>query len=180
MLDDDRRALARGESVSFTGFGKFSVAERGPRQGVNPRTGERITIAGGRVPKFSAGAALKSRVKGDRQGGPAQAARVRHRVSPAPFADRLAALVEERQSQLCLGLDPDPSRLDPRSAAAEGSAAERAAGGGRRALPLADRAGGPGLRRRQAPAGLLRAARARRVGRRSSAPWRRRARPGCW
>ncbi|TKW70932.1 MAG: hypothetical protein DI543_28290, partial [Bradyrhizobium icense] len=29
--------------VSFTGFGKFHVAERGPRQGVNPRTGERIT-----------------------------------------------------------------------------------------------------------------------------------------
>ena len=43
------------DSVNFTGFGKFSVAERGPRQGVNPRTGERITIAGGRVPKFSAG-----------------------------------------------------------------------------------------------------------------------------
>jgi orotidine-5'-phosphate decarboxylase len=47
-------------------------------------------------------------------------------VSPAPFADRLAALVEERQSQLCLGLDPDPSRLDPGSTEAEGSAAERA------------------------------------------------------
>jgi DNA-binding protein HU-beta len=56
--------LANGGDVNFTGFGKFSVAERGPRQGVNPRTGERITIAGGRVPKFSAGAGLKSRVKG--------------------------------------------------------------------------------------------------------------------
>jgi DNA-binding protein HU-beta len=56
--------LANGGDVNFTGFGKFSVATRGPRQGVNPRTGERITIAGGRVPKFSAGAGLKSRVKG--------------------------------------------------------------------------------------------------------------------
>jgi orotidine-5'-phosphate decarboxylase len=28
-----------------------------------------------------------------------------------PFADRLAALVEERRSQVCLGLDPDPSKL---------------------------------------------------------------------
>ena len=53
-----------GDPVNFTGFGKFSVAERGPRQGVNPRTGERITIAGGRVPRFSAGAGLKSKVKG--------------------------------------------------------------------------------------------------------------------
>ena len=56
--------LRRGGEVTFSGFGKFSVAERGPRQGVNPRTGERITIAGGRVPKFSAGAGLKSKVKG--------------------------------------------------------------------------------------------------------------------
>lgn len=28
-----------------------------------------------------------------------------------PFADRLAALVEERRSQVCLGLDPDPASL---------------------------------------------------------------------
>ena len=64
VLDGIADALAKGGEVNFTGFGKFSVAERGPRQGVNPRTGERITIAGGRVPKFSAGAALKSKVKG--------------------------------------------------------------------------------------------------------------------
>lgn len=64
VLDGIQDTLAGGGQVNFTGFGKFSVAERGPRQGVNPRTGERITIAGGRVPKFSAGAGLKSRVKG--------------------------------------------------------------------------------------------------------------------
>ena len=64
VLDEITAALGRGDDVNFTGFGKFSVSERGPRQGVNPRTGERITIAGGRVPKFSAGAGLKSKVKG--------------------------------------------------------------------------------------------------------------------
>ena len=64
VLETITSALARGQSVSFTGFGKFSVADRGQRQGVNPRTGERITIAASRVPRFSAGAALKSRVKG--------------------------------------------------------------------------------------------------------------------
>ena len=64
VLDTVSDALARGDSVNFTGFGKFSVTERGPRQGVNPRTGERITIAGGRAPKFSAGATLKAKVKG--------------------------------------------------------------------------------------------------------------------
>jgi DNA-binding protein HU-beta len=64
VLDGIADSLRGGDSVNFTGFGKFSVAERGPRQGVNPRTGERITIAGGRVPRFSAGAGLKSKVKG--------------------------------------------------------------------------------------------------------------------
>ena len=51
-------------TISFTGFGKFHVAERGPRQGVNPQTRERITIPGGRVPRFTAGSALKQAVKG--------------------------------------------------------------------------------------------------------------------
>ena len=64
VLDAISDVLGGGGNVNFTGFGKFHVAERGPRQGVNPRTGERITIPGGRVPRFSAGSALKSKVKG--------------------------------------------------------------------------------------------------------------------
>lgn len=63
MLDAIGGALSRGEEVSFPGFGKFQVVERGPRGGVNPRTGERITIPASRVPKFSAGAGLKAKVK---------------------------------------------------------------------------------------------------------------------
>ena len=64
VLEAITETLAGGGEVSFTGFGKFHVAERGPRQGVNPRTGERITIPGGKVPRFSAGSALKAKVKG--------------------------------------------------------------------------------------------------------------------
>ena len=56
--------LQRGGDINFTGFGKFSVADRGARQGVNPQTGERIQIAASRVPRFSAGSALKKAVKG--------------------------------------------------------------------------------------------------------------------
>lgn len=56
--------LSRGGDINFTGFGKFTVAERGARQGVNPQTGERIQIAASRVPRFSAGSALKKSVKG--------------------------------------------------------------------------------------------------------------------
>ena len=61
---DDRDTLQSGGDISFTGFGKFHVAERGARQGVNPRTRERITIPGGKVPRFTAGSALKQAVKG--------------------------------------------------------------------------------------------------------------------
>ena len=56
--------LKRGGEINITGFGKFSVADRGARQGVNPQTGERIQIAASRVPKFSAGSALKKSIKG--------------------------------------------------------------------------------------------------------------------
>ncbi|CAN5578525.1 HU family DNA-binding protein [soil metagenome] len=55
--------LARGGEVNFTGFGKFTVAERGARQGVNPQTGEKIQISASKVPRFSAGSALKKSVK---------------------------------------------------------------------------------------------------------------------
>jgi DNA-binding protein HU-beta len=57
-------ALERGSDVTFTGFGKFHVAERGARQGTNPATGEKMQIAASRVPRFTAGSALKQAVKG--------------------------------------------------------------------------------------------------------------------
>ena len=56
-------ALSNGEEVNFTGFGKFHVAERGSREGRNPRTGETMTIAASRVPRFTAGSGLKKAVK---------------------------------------------------------------------------------------------------------------------
>ena len=56
--------LKRGGDVNFTGFGKFSVSDRGARQGVNPQTGEKIQIPASKVPKFSAGSGLKNAVKG--------------------------------------------------------------------------------------------------------------------
>ena len=56
-------ALKDGDEVNFTGFGKFHVAERGAREGRNPRTGESMTIAASRVPRFTAGSGLKKAVK---------------------------------------------------------------------------------------------------------------------
>ena len=56
------RELAAGGEVSITGFGRFSVAERGPRRARNPRTGAPIEVPAGRAPRFSAGAKLKQAI----------------------------------------------------------------------------------------------------------------------
>ncbi len=56
------KTLKKGDEVSITGFGKFSVVKRAARQGVNPRTGERVKIKASKAPKFTAGASLKQAV----------------------------------------------------------------------------------------------------------------------
>jgi DNA-binding protein HU-beta len=65
FLDSITDALRSGDSVSFTGFGKFSTAHRAAREGVNPRNpSEKVQIAAANVPKFQAGSSLKQAVRG--------------------------------------------------------------------------------------------------------------------
>ena len=52
-------ALSREEAVVIAGFGTFTIKKRDPRQGRNPRTGERIAIAASKAPAFMAGWALR-------------------------------------------------------------------------------------------------------------------------
>ena len=54
--------LKKGEKVQLVGFGTFEVAEREAREGRNPRTGETMTIAASKSPKFKAGKALKDSI----------------------------------------------------------------------------------------------------------------------
>lgn len=49
--------------VTLPGFGAFSVSERQGRIGRNPRTGQPIEIAGGKVVKFKPGKALKEAIR---------------------------------------------------------------------------------------------------------------------
>jgi DNA-binding protein HU-beta len=63
VLATVKETLGRGSEITLSGFGKFHVGQRGARQGVNPRTGERIQIAATRIPRFTAGSGLKSAVK---------------------------------------------------------------------------------------------------------------------
>jgi DNA-binding protein HU-beta len=64
FMESVTETLKGGDSINFTGFGKFSPAARAARTGVNPRTGERVQIAATTVPKFSAGSQLKAALKG--------------------------------------------------------------------------------------------------------------------
>ena len=54
--------LVKGEKIQLVGFGTFEVSERPEREGRNPKTGEAMTIAASRTPKFKAGKALKDQV----------------------------------------------------------------------------------------------------------------------
>ncbi len=55
-------SLIAGEKVQLVGFGTFEVRDRAAREGKNPATGEKITIAATKVPAFKAGKALKDAV----------------------------------------------------------------------------------------------------------------------
>lgn len=63
VLENITKALQKGDKVAFTGFGAFVVSKRKARQGVNPKTGAKISIPAMKVPKFRAGKALKDAVR---------------------------------------------------------------------------------------------------------------------
>ena len=57
-------SVVEGKKVSILGFGSFEPRERSARQGLNPKTGEKIAIPAKRVPAFTAGKMFKDRVQG--------------------------------------------------------------------------------------------------------------------
>ena len=63
LIDGITRSLKKGDSVSFVGFGTFKTSNRKARKARNPQTGATINVPKRRVPRFSAGKALKQAVK---------------------------------------------------------------------------------------------------------------------
>lgn len=61
-LETIAKALENDESVTFIGFGSFSVTTRAARTGHNPQTGKEIKIAEKKVVKFRAGKKLKDAI----------------------------------------------------------------------------------------------------------------------
>jgi DNA-binding protein HU-beta len=54
--------LVKGGKVQLVGFGTFEVSERASREGRNPKTGNPMTIAASKTPKFKPGKALKDEI----------------------------------------------------------------------------------------------------------------------
>jgi DNA-binding protein HU-beta len=64
VVDEITAALKRGEDVSITGFGTFTVSHRKARTGVNPQNPSiKIQIPAMKVPKFKSGKGLKEAVR---------------------------------------------------------------------------------------------------------------------
>ncbi|OHA01087.1 MAG: DNA-binding protein HU [Candidatus Sungbacteria bacterium RIFCSPHIGHO2_02_FULL_49_12] len=63
VFDSITSSLSKGQEVSISGFGTFVTKKRAARQGVNPRTGEKIQIKATTTPKFRAGKGLKEAVR---------------------------------------------------------------------------------------------------------------------
>ncbi len=63
MVDVITSELQADRDVNITGFGAFKVSKRAARNGVNPRTGAKISIPAMKTPVFRAGKTLKENVR---------------------------------------------------------------------------------------------------------------------
>ena len=57
-------AVAKGEEVSLTGFGKFKVKDKPAREGRNPATGAAMQIAASKKVSFATAKAVKDKLNG--------------------------------------------------------------------------------------------------------------------
>jgi len=62
ILDAMAEALAAGHRIEIRGFGSFSLNQRPPRVGRNPKSGEKVMVPEKKVPHFKAGKELRERV----------------------------------------------------------------------------------------------------------------------
>jgi len=63
LIDKMTDALGTGERIEIRGFGSFSLVERLPIIGRNPRTGEPVSLPKRHSVRFKAGLDLAQRVK---------------------------------------------------------------------------------------------------------------------
>lgn len=59
VIDTITETIESGDKVQISGFGTFELKTREARDGINPKTGEKISIATTRTPIFKFGKAYK-------------------------------------------------------------------------------------------------------------------------
>lgn len=62
ILDAMSNTLSKGGRIELRGFGSFELNYRPPRQGRNPKNGDRVKVPAKYVPHFKAGKELRERV----------------------------------------------------------------------------------------------------------------------
>jgi integration host factor subunit beta len=62
ILDSMSSILSRGGRIEIRGFGSFALNYRPPRQGRNPKSGDKVQVPAKYVPHFKAGKELRERV----------------------------------------------------------------------------------------------------------------------
>jgi integration host factor subunit beta len=62
ILEAMMDSLAEGKRIEVRGFGSFTLSQRAPRVGRNPKSGEKVMVPGKMVPHFKAGKELRERV----------------------------------------------------------------------------------------------------------------------
>jgi len=62
-LDFVAQTLKKGDKLTISGFGTFSVSQRAARTGRNPQTGEAIQISASKNPRFKPGKVLKDTIQ---------------------------------------------------------------------------------------------------------------------
>jgi integration host factor subunit beta len=65
IFDTMSEALIDGNRIEIRGFGSFMVKEYRGYTGRNPKTGDRISILGKKLPFFKSGKELRENVDGD-------------------------------------------------------------------------------------------------------------------
>ncbi len=65
LLEIMKSALASGEDVMISGFGKFLVNEKAPRKGRNPATGKTMTLSKRKVVTFKCAGGLRDKINKD-------------------------------------------------------------------------------------------------------------------
>ena len=59
LIDSITEGLKSDGKVQISGFGTFELKSKGARDGINPKTGEKIKIAASKSPAFKFGKAYK-------------------------------------------------------------------------------------------------------------------------